>query len=162
MRIGKSRGSFLPVLIKLISETTGPIIELGVGFCSTPFLHWACYHNKRRLVSYENNPEYYNFAMSWKDDFHSVNCITDWDLVSLSEPWDVAFVDHSPGSRRGIEVARLLHANYVIVHDSENVHMAKQGLDRVFKLFKYRYKYDAAYPATSIWSNKHDVRNFEV
>ena len=162
MRIGKSRGSYLPVLLKMVSQTTGPILELGVGFCSTPYLHWACFPNKRRLVSYENNPEYYQFAMSWKDDFHSINCITDWDTVNLDEPWDVAFIDHSPGPRRGIEAAKLLHANYVIIHDSENANMARYNLNEVYRQFKYRYKYNDAFPYTSIWSNKYDIRDFKV
>jgi len=162
MRIGKSRGSFLPVLMKVVSMTDGPILEMGVGFCSTPYLHWVCYPSKRRLVSYENNPEYYQFAMSWKDDFHSINCITDLDSANLSEPWSVAFIDHSPAHRRGIEIQRVLHADYVVIHDSENMNMVAYGLDRVFKMFKYRYKYTAALPTTSIWSNKHDVRGFEV
>lgn len=162
MRIGKSRGSYLPVLMKAISITKGPILELGMGFCSSPYLHWACYHTKRRLVSYENNAEYFQFAMSWKDDFHSINCVTDWDSINLKEPWSVAFVDHSPSLRRGIEISKLLHSDYVVIHDSENAHMVSYGLDQVFKMFKYRYKYNNAFPHTSIWSNKYDVREFKV
>ena len=162
MRIGANRGSYLPVLTTLVSKTTGPILELGVGFCSTPYLHWSCYPTKRRIVSYENNPAYYKYAMSWKDDFHAINCITDWDSINISEPWTIAFVDHSPNIRRGIEASRLLHAEFVVLHDSENANMIKHGFDKVFKSFKYRYKYNDAYPHTSVWSNKHDVRDFKV
>jgi len=162
MRIGKSRGSYLPVLSTLIPKTYGPVLELGVGFCSTPYLHWACYPTKRRLVSYEHNPEYYRYANSWEDDFHHIHCIDDWDKVDLSEPWSVAFVDHAPSRRRGIECEKLLHAEYVVVHDSENSQATKYGLHRVYRKFKYRYKYTNAFPFTSVWSNIHDVRNFSV
>jgi hypothetical protein len=162
MKIGKNRGSFLPVLIKLVSMTNGPILELGVGFNSTPFLHWACYQDKRVLVSYENNPRYHAFAMSWKDDFHAIHCITDWNKVKLNVPWNIAFVDHCDGKHRDREIKKLYHADYVVVHDTENENMKKQGLDRVCRKFKYRYKYTNAYPRTSIWSNKHDVRNFKI
>jgi hypothetical protein len=163
MRIGKSRGSFLPVLMKLVQETTGPILELGVGFCSTPYLHWACYNAKRPLASYESNPEYYEFAESWKDDFHKVYCVSDWDNTEFGgKHWSIAFLDHTPGPRRGVEAMRLAHADYLVIHDSENRSARNYGLHRVFNNFKYRYKYTDAYPATSIWSNKHDVRKFEV
>jgi len=162
MRIGKSRCSHLPVLTKLVEQTTGPILELGVGFCSSPYLHWACYPSKRRLVSYENNPEYFDFANSWKDSFHEVHCIKDLDSIDLSEPWTIAFLDHNPGPRRGVEISKLFHAEYIVLHDSENSNARNHGLHRVIKKFKYRYKYNDAYPNTSIWSNKHDIRDFKV
>ena len=163
MRIGKSRGSYLPVLSKLVSQTTGPILELGVGFCSTPYLHWACFPKKRKLVSYENNPEYYRFAKSWKDSYHKVYCISDWDNTEFDKHhWNIAFIDHSPGPRRGIDAMRLAHADYLVIHDSENSNASRYGLNKVYRNFKYRYKYDDAYPFTSIWSNRYDVRNFKV
>ena len=162
MRIGKSRASFLPVLTKLVSMTKGPILELGVGFCSSPYLHWACYPTKRTLVSFESNPEYYEFAKSWKDDFHKVYCISDWEKTNLMEWWEIAFIDHAPMQRRGIECMRLAHADYLVIHDSENSSAKAYGLDKVFKNFKFRYKYNDAFPHTSIWSNKHDVREFKV
>ena len=143
--------------------TEGPILELGVGFCSSPYLHWACYPTKRSLVSFESNPEYYEFARSWKDDFHKVYCISDWDNTELEiHPWNIAFIDHAPGPRRGIECMRLSHADYLVIHDSENSNASRYGLNKVYKNFKYRYKYTDAHPFTSIWSNKHDIRGFQV
>ena len=162
MRIGKSRGSHLPVLSTIIANTYGSVLELGVGFCSTPFLHWACFPKKRRLVSCEHNREYYKFAESWKDDFHHIICHRDWDAIDLNEPWSVAFVDHGPNDRRWKEIDRLTHAQYVVIHDSENENTLKYGLHRVMHKFKYRYKYNDAFPYTSVWSNVHDVRKFSV
>jgi len=163
MRIGANRGSYLPVLTKLVSQTDGPVLELGMGFCSSPYLHWACHPTKRKLVSYENNPEYYQYAISWKKDFHEVYCISDWDAANFDTmPWTIVFVDHSPAIRRGTECVRLAHADYLIIHDAENANAKKYGLDKVYRKFKYRYKYTDSYPYTSIWSNKHDVRDFKV
>jgi len=144
--------------------TTGSILELGMGFCSTPYLHWVCFPSKRRIVSYENEKEYYRYAETWKADFHEVHCIPrdGWDGIDISEPWGVAFVDHHPNHRRVEEIKRLLHAEYVIIHDSENSGEHGYHLSTVKNLFKYRWKYNAAFPFTSIWSNKHDVRNFKV
>lgn len=160
MRIGKYRGSYLPVLTTLVQQTTGPILELGVGFCSSPYLHWVCYPTKRRLVSYENNPEYYKFAESWKDDFHEIHCVKDYASIDISEPWTIAFVDHEPYPRRKEEIKRLTHAEYVVVHDTENANEHKYRFTTIHHLFKYRWKYNKAYPYTSIFSNFHDVKEF--
>jgi hypothetical protein len=162
MRLGKRRGSYMPVLTKLVAQTTGPILELGVGFCSTPYLHWACFPTRRKLVSYENNKDYYAFAESWGDSYHEIYCINDWDKTDFSRDWSIAFLDHSPGPRRGVDSLRLIHADYLVIHDSENSQAHKYGLDKVYRRFKYRYKYNDTYPYTSIWSNKHDVRNFKI
>ena len=50
-----SDGSHLPVLIKMVLMTDGPILELGTGFFSTPVLHWLCAEKKRKLVSYDSS-----------------------------------------------------------------------------------------------------------
>lgn len=162
MRIGKNRGSYMPVLSHLVNQTTGPILELGVGFCSTPYLHWVCYPKRRKLVSYENNPEYYEFAKSWEDDFHQIRLITDWKIADLSEPWAIAFVDHSSRLGRGREAARLTHADYVILHDTENSGERRYRYGRASLMFKYKFKYTGAYPPTSVWSNLHDVTGLQI
>jgi hypothetical protein len=162
MRIGANRGSHLPVLTTMIQMTTGPILEMGMGYCSTPYLHWVCYPSKRRLVSYESAKRYFSYAESWKADYHEVHCIDDWDTADISEPWTVAFVDHHPGNRRVEEIKRLLHAEYVVIHDTENKGERGYHLSTVKGLFKYRWKYTAAFPYTSIWSNKHDVSGFKI
>ena len=157
MRIGKSRGSFLPILIYYVERTTGPILELGMGFCSSPYLHWSCYPKKRKLISYESNPEYFDYANSWQDSFHEIHCVKSWDDIDLGAPWTIAFVDHAPDRRRAKEIAKLTHAEYVIIHDTENRNDKKYRLSSLHGLFKYRFKYIDAYPNTSIWSNTHDV-----
>jgi len=162
IKLNINRGSHLPVLMKLIHITTGPILELGAGIYSTPFLHWACYPTKRRLVTYENNPSYYEYARRCQNDYHAVNYITNWDDINISEPWSIAFIDHSPSERREIEIKRLLHADYIVAHDTENSQMVKYGYHKILNLFKYRYKFSEIRPHTTIFSNKYDVRYFSV
>jgi len=165
MKIGAYRGSHLPVLTAIIPATTGPVVELGMGFCSSPYLHWACYPSKRRLVSFENNPRYYDYARSWKADFHEVHCIPPdgWNNIDLSPSWAVAFVDHSPNGRRHEDIRCLVHADYVVIHDAENSAERDYHLSALRPLFKYRYKYTPpGVPYTALWSNKYDVRDFQV
>lgn len=161
-RMAAYRGSHLPVLIKLMSMTTGPVLEMGMGYCSSPFLHWACYPTKRRIVSYESQHDYYRYAETWRADFHEVHCVDDWNQADLAQPWSVAFVDHHPNNRRSDDVVRLTHADYVVIHDSENSSDGHYHLNEIRHQFKYRYKYTAAFPYTSVWSNKHDLKDFRI
>ncbi len=154
------RGSHLPVLMALVRMTDGPILELGCGVFSTPFLHWACLPFKRQLVTYENVPQYYDLANHAKADFHEVHCITDWDAVDLSPAWGIAFVDNDPEPERYKLVARLAHAEYVVVHDTER---KRNGFEPIFEQFTYRYKYSSSgAPHTSVLSNTHDVRGLAI
>ena len=160
MRFGPKRGSHLPLLMKAVSLTTGPILELGCGLYSTTPLHWACWVPKRKLVTYENNPDYFDFLRSYETEWHEVHCIDDWDAIDISGPWSVAFVDHAPDGRRWREVKRLLHAEYVVAHDSEGRNDKKYQFSKATPLFKYQFEYLEAFPHTSVWSNVHDVTDF--
>ena len=162
MKLHPRRGSHLPVLMKAVAMTAGPILELGCGLYSTTPLHWACWETKRKLVTYEGNPKYYDFLRKYETDFHEVCCVdrTKWDEIDISGHWSVAFIDHEPAERRGIELGRLAHADYVVVHDSEGRHDRKYQLRRNHHLYKYHFEYARAYPHTSIFSNTRDVRNF--
>jgi len=160
MRLRPYRGSHLPVLMKVVAETEGPILELGCGLYSTTSLHWACWVPKRKLVTYENNPRFYEFLKRYETDFHEVHCITDWADIDISGPWSVAFVDHEPGLRRWQEVERLQHSEYVVAHDTERRNDHKYGFSKVAPLFKYQFQHRGAFPNTTVFSNTHDVTNF--
>jgi len=148
------------VLMEAVRRTSGPILELGCGLYSTTPLHWACWVPKRRLVTYENNPQFYDFLERYARDFHEIHCIDDWETIDISESWSVAFIDHEPGERRGIELARLTHAEYVVCHDTEGRNDHKYGFSKSAHLFKYQFQHRGAYPNTTIFSNTHDVTNF--
>lgn len=154
------RGSHLPVLMEAVRRTSGPILELGCGIYSTNPLHWACWVPKRRLVTYESNPDFFEFLQRYERDFHEVHCIDDWDAIDINERWGVAFVDHAPEHRRGVEVARLHHAEFVVAHDTEPKNRRKQNYDTIMDSFRYRFDHTGAYPHTTVFSDFHDVSNF--
>ena len=163
MKTKPNRGSHLPVLMKLFNMTSGPILELGSGMYSTPYLHWACYPSKRRLVTYEDNPEWIKFAEQFITDYHSVKFVTDWDALDLNEPFTIALVDHDSVIRRyrSQEAARLQHVDYVVCHDAENKSNSKYHYFSIYHLFKYRWKYtNGGLPYTAVFSNKHDLKEF--
>ncbi len=159
------RGSYMPVLIKLLNMTEGPVWEFGSGMYSTPFLHWYCFYQKRKLVTFEDHPEWREFAEQFKRDWHDVVFVTDWDALELRTPVTIAFVDHDPitDRKRADDVDRLRHAEFVVCHDSENSCDHKYKYSKVLDLFKYRYKYKSAgLPYTSVFSNKTKLDDFTV
>lgn len=159
-------GSHLPVLMKVLNLTDGPVLELGTGLFSTPFLHWACFDKRRKLVSYENKKQFFDFWIY--DDkrelvndysYHKVNLVEDskWDNIDISEHWGVVFVDHNPGPRRREEMKRVANnADYVIIHDTDEKNDWYYKYSEYFPLFKYRWD-SKIYPRTTVVSNFFDL-----
>jgi len=158
VRLNPLRGSHLPVLVRALKATTGPVVELGAGMYSTPFLHAMCEAEERKLVTFENDSEYYGWATAFKSPLHDVCKVDEWDDVDLaSVRWTVAFVDHAPNDRRWKEVVRLTHAEYVVCHDSNVRWMRKYNYDKAYPLFKYQKQYREKHPNTVVLSNSHPV-----
>lgn len=157
-----ARGSHLPVLMKLLSLTTGPVLEVGCGMYSTCYLHWACYVNKRPLVTYETNSDYFDFLRQFESDFHTIHCITNYDEVDWSPAWSVAFIDHVPNERRHLDIKKVTHAKYIAAHDADNTDMKNYHYDKLYRTFRYRAKYHKAHPATAIFSNYHDLSDLII
>jgi hypothetical protein len=160
MRTNPYLGSHLPVLMKLIGMTEGPILELGSGPYSTQYLHWACAPTKRPLVTYETNPEWWTFTKDFQDDFHTTSLVSDWSTVTFDQPWSIAFVDHD--GVRSETVQRLRHAEYVVCHDTENRGARRWGLLPVHRWFQWQWRYDAYRPCTTVFSNTHDLTGFSI
>jgi hypothetical protein len=156
---GASDGSHLPILIKVVLMTKGPILELGTGFFSTPVLHWLCAEKKRKLVSYDAQEAFIEVAKNYLADFHEVSLVSDWSKIDIeSQHWDVVLIDHSPGPQRKVEFARVANnANYVVVHDTEPRNDYYYHYSEMAPLYKYRYDYDKVYPNTSVFSNFKDL-----
>jgi hypothetical protein len=160
MRTNPYLGSHLPVLMKLVSMTKGPILELGSGPYSTQYLHWACFPSKRPLVTYETNPEWFPFTKDFQDDFHTTSLVSDWSKVNFDHPWSIAFVDHD--GVRSETIRRLLHAEYVVCHDTENKGLRQWGMVPVKKWFRWNWRYEVTRPCTTIFSNTHDLTGFSI
>jgi len=163
MRISIKYGSHLPVLSKLVESTTGPILELGIGVYSTPYLHWACFPTKRKLESYESNEGWIRYFRDCRSDFHEVNFIDNWDKLEINKFWDIAFIDHTPDFRRSVETKRLANnAKYLILHDTEPEFDALYKYSEIYHLFKYRFDYTLVKPYTTVVSNFVKLENFKI
>jgi len=157
-------GSHLPVLLKAVSLTTGPVLELGMGIFSTPVLHWICSSQHRPLISYENTPEIYAQMEQFRDEYHQVSFVENWDLADLSGEWDVVLIDHHPAERRIVDIRRLANCTkYIVCHDTYWKQDRYYHYKEIFPLFRYRYDYTVYRPGyTSILSNLIDLKDFKV
>jgi hypothetical protein len=154
-------GSHIPLLIKIMEMSEGPVLELGTGLNSTPVLHWLCNEAGRKIDSYESSEMFYLAAENYRTDWHGVHFVKNWDELEINKHWGVAFVDHAPGPRRNVEMARLANnADYVVVHDSEPKSDWHYHFTNHFDKYKYRYDYTKAYPHTSVFSNFKDLHEF--
>lgn len=160
MLIDPEYGSHLPVLIKLVSITDGPILEFGLGMFSTPFLHWSCHQTKRSLVSYDNSKEFCEDYKNFNSDFHKIVFVDDWDKIDLSGHYSVVLIDHAPSRRRKEEVRRLANsADYIVIHDSQREVDRHYRYSHIYSLFKYVKEYNYAKPHVTILSNFKDLTN---
>jgi hypothetical protein len=108
-------GSHLEPLLRCVFETNGPVLEIGMGYWSTPVLHIVCTALSRKLVSVETNEE-------WGQSLESEYPHTRMGLDSLGElaksQWSVVFVDSEIGENRA-EIVKIFcqSADFIVVHD---------------------------------------------
>lgn len=161
-KISVEYGSHIPALIKVINKTSGPVLELGMGLFSTPYLHFACYPD-RKLVSYESNKNFYDWLSPFKGNFHEIKFVEDWEKIDISEHWSVVLVDHEPFSRRKEEIKRLAKsADYIVVHDTNPRLDRKSRYSEIYPLFKYRHDFNREKPYTAILSNFKDLSKLSI
>ncbi|OGK52588.1 hypothetical protein A2966_03545 [Candidatus Roizmanbacteria bacterium RIFCSPLOWO2_01_FULL_41_22] len=153
--------SYLPILIEVIQRSDGPVLEMGMGPFSTPVLHWLCIEMKRPLVSYDNNPEYFEENKAFENGGHQVKLVDSWDDADIENTlWGVAFLDHAPDYRRKEDAKRLANnVDYLILHDSEETKDKYFHYSEIYPLFRYRYNYKRRSPFTVVLSNNKYLLN---
>jgi len=151
--------TYIPPLLKALEATKGDILELGMGF-STAFLDALCKESKRRIVSYENDIEWYEENRMYQSEYHDIILTNDWSTIPIEDrKWGVVLVDHRPAVRRRVEAKRVKDcADIVVLHDSEPEIDRFYRYSSLYKNFKYRYDYTVCKPNTTLLSNTLDVK----
>lgn len=164
MRISIKYASHLPVLAKIVGKTKGPILELGIGIYSTPYLHWICFPKKRKLTSYENVEGWIRYFKDCRNDFHDIKLIDDWNKLEIDQFYDIALIDYEPGNQRHIAAKKLANnVKYIILHDSEPENDSTYKYSEIYPLFKYRFDYTSYNKAhTTVLSNFVDLKNLKI
>ena len=144
-----------------LTRTKGPVLELGVGMGSTPWLHfWCAADNHRQLVSVENNPKWHKlFNLCYDNDWHQLEWVAKWeDCARLDEPWSVVLLDCAPAEARRYCLERLRsRCDYIVVHDwasSPKYGVGKVEKDKPFKSF---WLDKSLWPYTAILSDTKEI-----
>ncbi len=121
-----------PLLIELLKNTSGNILECGCGEGSTRLIKQYLGKN-RKLVSIESNKEWYDKYKHLEDDNHKlvyVNASNDDDDITglkwtsfinenfSNTEFEIVFIDQSPWTARTHTLKYFISkAKYVIIHD---------------------------------------------
>lgn len=144
-------------LVAAAMKTTGPILELGMGWYSTPILHEIAAAQGRMLISADHNHEWILPFRSMASPTHVIHPVGWWgDFNPKEERFGLIFVDHAPACRREDEIRRFLSRGDVFVlHDTEE--KFAYGYNRTIDMFKYRCLDSIHEAQTMIVSNVVDV-----
>ncbi len=155
-------GTHIPVLLACLHETTGPVLEFGVGCWSTPLVGLFA-ADGRYVRSVETNKLWHTLALKshYGIDYcrkihggqHDIVQVETYDDVIISDrKWDVVFLDHLPPARRGVDAARLRdNCLLMVAHDSQH---PDYEIKSVFKTFKHRLTDYRRRPATTVASDE--------
>lgn len=167
MKISGSYATHLGPLIACINKTDGPVLELGMGLFSTPYLHYACTVAKRPLLSVENDKGWARKFISsdfshylYPNEYHRLEYVKSWDDPMIDQDWDVVLIDHSPSERRIVDVKRLANrAKYIIIHDTNERHEKNYHYSEIYPLFKYKKTWDKDDRHATVLSNFVELDN---
>ncbi|MAG60138.1 hypothetical protein CMO96_05130 [Candidatus Woesebacteria bacterium] len=112
----------------------------------------------RKLVSYDNSPEWDKWIDYYRAPHHEIKLIENWDDAEIEKLWDVALVDHSPSDRRIVDIKRLANwAKYIVVHDTTKTYYHTYKYHLIHPLFKYRKVWEGDQRRTDVFSNFVDL-----
>lgn len=134
--------------LKQTEDSTLPILEMGCGEGSTPYLQDYSYRTGRPLISYDNNKD-------WAEKYNAIY-VKDWNAVQHPN-YSVVLIDHAEGERRWIDIQQLSNkADYIVIHDSEPAATGYM-LYKIWHLFPFRrdLKTDGAW--ATIVSTRHPI-----
>ncbi len=162
-------------LVLALESIGGDVLELGVGYGSTPLLHNLCIPTNvsgpiRNVVSLEDNLEWYERFAGYQSSWHLVvfakDIITETKRFIESRRFGVVLVDNDSTDlevkgmfENRIEAVELLkdEAKIVVVHDTDDVRLSTDSrwLDLVDS-FKFVSTWNS-FPQTTVLSNVFDI-----
>lgn len=157
-------GSHIPVLVRLMQYVDKPVLELGIGWNSTPLLHWLCKEKSLPLFSFESDYKWMKNFLNFSTENHS---ILQTDFLDIHDLWSgygirqlgLVLVDHRPARKRRSSALYFADkADFVVLHDSELSDHPAYKYTPIYGNFKYKYEYKSVgKPYTMILSNTIDV-----
>lgn len=147
------------ILVGAVLRTPGDILELGVGWYSTPILHELATILDRDLFTADNNPHWLAQFKCLECSRHKLVDVGWWgDLYAWARciSWGVVFVDHAQPIEREYAIRALKgNAAVFVLHDTEEGFA--YGYSRTIPSFKYQYTDKCQKAWTTIVSDTVDV-----
>lgn len=164
------------LLIGAAMRTTGRILELGVGWYSTPLLHEIAVTQKRMLWTVDNNDHWLAQFKNLVHDYHALTLVGWWGELwntldnerYKQDRFGLVFVDNGQPCEREYAVRALLDkADVFVLHDTEEG--PAYGYNRVLgslthimnnlpgPMFKYQWTDKCQKAWTTVASNTVDV-----
>lgn len=162
--------SHQPVLIWALENSTGDVLELGTGTCSTKLIHELLKGTGRKIVSVDDDVNWMSNFWHMKNsdhDFMSTKpTVESWaNLVDTmtNRKWGVVFVDQGVQKEMGdaartySAVTMAKYSDYVVAHDAEALPQMQRE-DYNWHMFCPKY----GGPGTYIISKFHDLKGISI
>lgn len=156
-----SWGSHLAPLAACVVATRGPVLEIGTGNWSTPFLHPYCIATGRRLVSVDEDHAWIQKYLPMHVSSHEVYGVSyDQFIAEASrERWSVVLLDHSPGWRRAADALKLIDSEFLVIHDFSGAEVADRFTPEVLE--KWPHKQIAGFSPSSLVLGHREIPAFD-
>lgn len=149
----------IPILTKLMEHVDKPVLELGMGWNSTPLLHWLCREKDIELTSIESDKEWMEKFRDFETYKHAIIHHDFNEPLDLGYNFGLVLVDHRPARKRRSSAKFYAdRADLVLLHDSELADNPAYKYSPIYDNFKYKYEYKGVgKPYTMILSNTIDI-----
>lgn len=161
VNVSLNYATHLPALMRALALTDGPVLELGMGLFSTPYLHYACLLAGRWLVSYENDAGWAEKFKGYQSPLHEIVVLPQWEHADFVERCAVALVDLSPDEQRAPAIVRLAnYAQIIVAHDSNGRWDKHYHYSTIYPLFRYRADWTGDGRHAAVLSNFVNLEGF--
>lgn len=149
-------GSHIPVINTLMLHVDKPVLELGIGWNSTPIFHWLCQEKKLPLLSFESDQEWLERFKCFESETHHLFFHDFMSDIEVDFDIGLVFIDHRPARKRRHNAKYFKDkADFVVLHDSELANNPAYKYTPVYDEFKYKHEYKiVGEPHTMILSNR--------
>ena len=160
--VGRSQqGSHHDALLWCLRASTGPVLEIGMGVESTPFLHHYCGAHGRSLVSLETAEKYTAEFQEYATPTHRL-VLSESDeafAVLRAHPhWGVVFIDGEADARGAQLSLATPSADFLVLHDTEPSHATHYHYTpRTWEPFPYLVIDKRGTPWTTVCSMTKDL-----
>lgn len=136
-----------------------PVLELGSGQGSTPYLKQYCKDEGLIFHTYESSREW---AVTMESEW-----VMNWDAMTFwDKEFSVCLLDMAPGEYRKKALMKLTNTNIIVIHDSEPIgwNASDYQVRPLFSKFKYvidDIPKEKGQPWTTALSNTIDVTKWD-